>query len=71
MTELPSDMARSRDAYASKKEKTSHMFPLNPEYNPSLRKSEKYQVKFAHHNRLRDSAIPALQRLLNEDSQSQ
>ena len=44
-----------------KNEKTAKMFPLNPYYNPKLRNSEKYDVKFVHNNRLRDSAIPALQ----------
>ena len=50
-----------------KYEKTADMFPLNPAYNSSTRNSEKYQVKFAHTNRLKDSSIPYLQRLLNDD----
>ena len=53
-----------------KNEKMADMFPLNPNYDKRLRNSEKYQVKFAHNNRLRDSAIPALQRMLNEDAKS-
>ena len=44
------------------------LFPLNPGYNLNSRKSEKYQVNFAHNNRFKYSAIPALQRLLNEDN---
>ena len=48
--------------------KMASLFPLNPGYNLNSRKSEKYQVNFAHNNRFRYSAIPALQRLLNEDS---
>ena len=48
--------------------KTSSMFPLNPNYDSRLRNPEKYHVKFAHSDRLKFSAIPALQRLLNEDA---
>ena len=51
-----------------KNEKTASMFPTNPGYNLRVRDSEMYQVKFANNNRLRDSSIPYLQRLLNEDS---
>ena len=51
-----------------KNEKTASMFPINPGYNLRVRDSEMYQVKFANNNRLRDSSIPYLQRLLNEDS---
>ena len=54
-----------------KNEKTEKIFPLNPNYNPTIRKSEKYKVKFANTSRLQYSAIPALQRLLNEDSEHQ
>ena len=50
-----------------KNEKMSGMFPTNPGYNSKVRYSEKYQVKFAKNNRLKDSSIPYLQRLLNED----
>ena len=53
-----------------KNEKTATMFPLNRNYNSRVRSSEKYEVNFAHNNRLRDSSIPFLQRLLNEDSKS-
>jgi hypothetical protein len=51
-----------------KNKKTASMFPTNPGYNLRVRDSEMYQVKFANNNRLRDSSIPYLQRLLNEDS---
>ena len=47
--------------------KVSKMFPRNPNYDPRLRNSEKFQVKFANTNRLKNSAIPSLQRMLNED----
>ena len=41
------------------------LFPLNP--NPTgVRNLEKYAVKFAHTDRLKDSSIPAMQRLLNK-----
>ena len=50
-----------------KNEKTAAMFPVNPSYSNDLtRNSEKYKVNFAHTDRLMYSAIPALQRLLNE-----
>ena len=51
-------------------EKTAGMFPLNQNYGERLRNSNRYEVKFANNNRLRDSAIPALQRMLNEDFNS-
>ena len=51
-----------------KNEKMAEMFPQNPGYNAKVRYSEKYEVKFANNNRLRDSSIPYLQRLLNEDN---
>ena len=50
---------------STEQQKNSGMIPLNPSYNPKLRNSEQYDVKFAHNNILRDSAIPALQRMLN------
>ena len=51
-----------------KNEKTADMFPLNPNFDERLRDNEKYSVKFAHNNRLKDSAIPALARMLNDDA---
>ena len=46
-------------------EKTKHMFPLNPT-DTHTRHTEKYQVPFAYHNRLKNSAIPVMARQLNE-----
>ena len=51
-----------------KNKKTKDMFPLNPNYDSRLRYSEKYHVKFARSDRLKFSAIPALQRILNLDA---
>ena len=51
-----------------KNEKMASLFPLNPGYNENSRISEKYHVSFARSSRYKYSAIPALQRLLNEDS---
>ena len=44
------------------------MFPLSndPEYD--TRKKQKFYVQFAHTNRLRDSALPQLQRVLNYEA---
>ena len=51
-------------------EKTSGMFPLNTNQTQSnLRNIEKFQVQFASTSRLRDSAIPQMQRALNADSE--
>ena len=51
-------------------EKTSGMFPLNTNQTHSnLRNIEKFQVQFASKSRLRDSAIPQMQRALNADSE--
>ena len=46
--------------------KMSHMFPLN-QSNLSTRHQEKYYVQPATTERLANSAIPYMQRLLNED----
>jgi hypothetical protein len=51
-------------------EQTKDMFPLNTEYQVNTRDAPKYKVKFASTGRLRDSAIPQLQRALNEDAKS-
>ena len=45
-----------------KNDLTSDLFPLN-KYN----KKEKYKVTFAHTDRLKNSAVPYLQRLLNSN----
>ena len=41
------------------------MFPINDTINQDVRDREKYKVTFAHTGRLKDSAIPYIQRLLN------
>ena len=50
-----------------KNENSRSMFPLNPNFSENSRQTEKYHVKFASTGRLYDSAIPAMQRALNED----
>ena len=47
---------------------TKDMFPLNPPDFPNVRQPEKFKVQFAHTGRLRDSALPQLQRALNLDA---
>ena len=49
-----------------KNQKMAHMFPLNPS-NVNTRNKEKYFVQPATTGRLAKSAIPYMQRLLNED----
>ena len=51
----------------TKYEKTKDIFPLNP-VDSSTRGREKYQVTFAHTDRLANSAIPYMQRLLNANA---
>ena len=51
-----------------KHEKTRDMFPLNSTLDHDIRRKQKYHVQFAHTNRLRDSAIPQLQRALNREA---
>ena len=48
----------------TKSEKFNNLFPLN-QNDTYLRNGEKYKVKFARTGRLQDSAIPAMQKLLN------
>ena len=47
---------------------TRDMFPLNSNLDQQLRVNQKYHVQFASTSRLRDSAIPQLQRALNQDA---
>ena len=47
-------------------DKSRDMFPLNENYMENVRNSEKFEVKFAKKGRLKESAIPMMQRLLNE-----
>ena len=51
-------------------EQTKDMFPLNTEHQVNTRDAEKYKVNFGSTGRLMDSAIPQLQRALNEDAKS-
>ena len=51
----------------TKSEKTSDMFPLKPVFS-DRKPREKYQVCNALTDRLRDSAIPYMQRLLNANN---
>ena len=44
-----------------------NLFPLNSNIN-NIRNAEKYAVKFAYTDRLKDSSIPAMQRILNKKS---
>ena len=46
-------------------EKSKDMFPLNDPNSHYTRSHEKVKVNFADTDRLRDSAIPQMQRLLN------
>ena len=50
----------------SKNELTAHLFPLNP-VGVNTRSMEKYQVNHANTDRYKDSPVPYLQRLLNEN----
>ena len=43
---------------------TKDMFPLNSNIDQNLRVNQKYKVQFASTSRVRDSAIPQLQRAL-------
>ena len=47
----------------TRNDRFKELFPLNS--ITGVRHSEKYAVKFAHTDRLKDSSIPAMQRLLN------
>ena len=47
-------------------ERFADMFPLNDDLGMELRNGEQYYVKFASTGRLKDSAIPTMQKLLNE-----
>jgi hypothetical protein len=49
------------------RERFKDLFPLNPN-QPGVRNIDEYAVKFAHTDRLKDSSILAMQRLLNKSS---
>ena len=46
--------------------KFAHWFPLNDNADYDLRRQEKYKISFARHERLRNSPIYFMRRLLNE-----
>ena len=51
-----------------KSEKSKDIFPINEKpHEMDLRNSEKYAVRYAHTERFKKSAIPYMQRLLNEE----
>ena len=51
----------------TKSSQVKDMFPINPMLNMKMRHPEKYKVNMARTDRLKDSAIPFMQRLLNQD----
>ena len=53
--------------FKSENDKTKNMFPIRNQQNKKTRKKEPYLVNFAYNKRLKDSAIPYMQRLLNKD----
>ena len=51
----------------TKNEKTQQMFPLNTKlHNMETRNQEKFEVKYANTDRLRNSSIIYMQNLLNQ-----
>ena len=50
----------------TKHERFTDMFPLNDDLGMELRNGEQYYVKCASTGRLKDSAIPTIQNLLNK-----
>ena len=51
-----------------KNDKTKSMFPTKDKtHNMLSRREENFDVKFAHTGRLKDSAIPYMQRMLNSN----
>ena len=68
------DDLQTRRNYLSKKfaikctehQKTKNMFKLNTTINKNLKNRGKYQVEFARTERYKKSAIPQMQRLLNQ-----
>ena len=48
-----------------KNDNVKDMFPINDTINQDVRDRDKFKVTFAHKGRLKDSAIPYMQRLLN------
>ena len=55
----------------TKNEKLSHMFPLNQKnHDMETRHEERYKVQFAHTNRLKNSPIIYMQKLLNQNEEN-
>ena len=52
----------------TKNDLTSDLFPLNPTESLGTRNKDKYRVLHANTDRLKESAVPYLQRLLNANS---
>ena len=50
-----------------KNENLKDMFPLNEDSHQDTRQREVFKVTFAHTDRLKDSSIPYMQRLLNSN----
>ena len=50
-----------------KHEKARHLFPLNISDDKNTRDREMYNVQHARTSRLKDSALPQMQRMLNAD----
>ena len=63
-------MALNFGKKCTKNPKMKDLFPENEQIREETRKREKYKVKFAYHNRLKDLAVPAIQTLLNEHFKS-
>jgi hypothetical protein len=55
----------------TKNDKLSHMFPLNQKnHDMETRHEEKYKVQFAHTNRLKNSPLTYMQKLLNQNEEN-
>ena len=63
-------MALNFGKKCTKNPKMKDLFPENEQLTQKMRTREKYKVKFAYHKRLKDSAVPRIQTLLNEHSKS-
>merc|ERR1712208_166751 len=49
-------------------QRVNNIFSKKTEHGMDLRKNEKYEVKFAKTNRLKNSSAPYMQRILNTDN---
>ena len=50
-----------------KNEKVTNFFPLNLKNHKNTRNHESFKVNFAHRKRYKNSTIPTMQRMLNND----